>query len=141
MAFEPMTIDHLGHRMYDLPPVISEMVSNSYDADSPKVEITVPTGSLTKKSELIIRDYGHGLNEDEIQNEYLPIGRGRRGADNDDVKSRSGKRHVTGRKGLGKLSAFGAAVEMDIRSIQDGKAICLRLNYEANQRLGNKSPR
>ena len=44
--------------------------------------------------------------------------------------SKNGLRRVTGRKGLGKLSAFGVAAEMDVRAISGGKAVCLRLNYE-----------
>ena len=34
MSFEPMTIEHLGLRLYStLPPVLSELVSNSHDAE------------------------------------------------------------------------------------------------------------
>jgi hypothetical protein len=62
MTFEPMTIEHLGLRLYStLPPVISEFVSNAYDAEAPKVEIHLPKGHLTPKSEVTIRDFGHGM--------------------------------------------------------------------------------
>ena len=48
MPFEAMTIEHLGLKLYSkLPPVISELVSNAYDADSPKVEISLPSGEIT----------------------------------------------------------------------------------------------
>ena len=40
MPFEPMTIEHLGHKLYSrLPPVISELVSNAFDAESPKMRL------------------------------------------------------------------------------------------------------
>ena len=131
MPFEPMTIQHLGLRLYStFPPVISELVSNAYDAESAKVEITLPEGGITPESKVIIRDYGHGLSASEIQNEYLPIGRDRRGAANKNAMSKNGKRRVTGRKGLGKLSSFGIASEMRIRSFRNGNAICLLLNYD-----------
>jgi hypothetical protein len=127
-----MTIQHLGLRLYStLPPVISEFVSNAYDADSPKVEIQLPIGKITQSSEIVIRDFGHGMTASEINEEFLAIGRNRRGPESKNFKSKSGKRRVTGRKGLGKLSAFGVASEMDLRSIQSGQAICLRLNYQA----------
>ena len=130
MQFEPMTIEHLGLRLYNsLPPVITELVSNAYDADSARVDITVPTGELDEKSEVVVRDYGHGMDAAAIQNEYLPIGRNRRGDSSANVKSKSGKRLVTGRKGLGKLSCFGIAEVMEIRSISNGNAIALQLNY------------
>lgn len=131
MPFEPRTVDHLGLQLYGtLPPVISELVSNAYDAESTRVEITLPQGKITSESEVIIRDFGHGLSAEEVQASFLPIGRPRRGEDGKKFMSRTGKVRVTGRKGLGKLSAFGVATEMEVRFIQKGKAICLRLNYE-----------
>ncbi len=131
MRFEPMTIDHLGLRLYStLPPVISELVSNGYDAEAGKVEVTLPDGPITPQSEVIVRDYGLGMSPTELADEYLPIGRSRRGPNEANVMSKNGKRRVTGRKGLGKLSAFGVATEIDVRSIQNGHAVCLRLNYD-----------
>jgi Histidine kinase-, DNA gyrase B-, and HSP90-like ATPase len=131
MPFEPRTVDHLGLQLYGtLPPVISELVSNAYDAESKKVEITLPVGRITPKSEVIVRDYGHGLSATEVQAEFLPIGRPRRGEDGKKFMSRNKKVRVTGRKGLGKLSAFGVATEMEVRFIREGTATCLRLNYE-----------
>lgn len=131
MPFEPTTVDHLGLQLYGtLPPVISELVSNAHDAESTKVEITLPVGSIDEDSEVVIRDYGHGLSPDEIQQEFLPIGRPRRGVDGRNAMSKHGKVKVTGRKGLGKLSAFGVAVEVEVRFIQDGRATCLLLDYE-----------
>lgn len=130
MPFELMTIEHLGLRLYStLPPVISEFVSNAYDGESPKVEVQLPVGTITKDSEVIVRDFGHGMSAREIQAEFLPIGRNRRGHDSKNVRSKNNKRHVTGRKGLGKLSAFGIATEIEVRSIKDKESVCLRLNY------------
>lgn len=131
MPFEPRTVDHLGLQLYGtLPPVIGELVSNAYDAESKRVEITLPNGEITPESEVIIRDYGHGLTAEEVQAMFLPIGLPRRGEDGSRCMSRNGKVRVTGRKGLGKLSAFGVATEMEVRFIQSGNATCLRLNYE-----------
>jgi len=131
MPFEPTTVDHLGLQLYGtLPPVISEFVSNSYDAEASRVEIRLPIGPITSESEVIVRDFGHGLTADEIQDQFLPIGRPRRGEDGKWMMSRNGKVHVTGRKGLGKLSAFGVAAEMEVRFIHNRQATCLRLNYD-----------
>lgn len=125
-----MTIEHLGLRLYStLPPVISEFVSNAYDAESSKVEITIPSGAIDLNSEVVIRDYGHGLDDQEIQDEFLPIGRPRRGLEGKVTMSKNGKVKVTGRKGLGKLSAFGVAEEIELLFIKSGQARCLRLVY------------
>ena len=132
MKFEPMTIQHLGLRLYStLPPVLAELVSNAYDAESPAVEVVLPPDSITPASEVIVRDFGHGMNADELEDEFLPIGRNRRGPDSSNAKSKHGTRVVTGRKGLGKLSSFGIAKEMEIRSIQNGMAWALVLDYDA----------
>ena len=131
MPFQPRTIEHLGLRLYStLPPVISELVSNSFDSESAKVEVILPTDDITSTSEVIVRDFGHAMTPQEIQDEYLPIARNRRGDDSKYTKSKSGKRTVTGRKGLGKLSSFGVAEEMEIRSIRSKNAVTIRLNYE-----------
>lgn len=40
MRFDPNVITHLGIQMYStLPPVISELVSNAYDADATRVVV------------------------------------------------------------------------------------------------------
>ena len=73
MPFEPRTVDHLGLRLYStLPPVISEFVSNAFDAESPKVEVTLPIGPIGAESEVIIRDYGHGLHPKRFRSIFCP---------------------------------------------------------------------
>src|SRR5258708_25882442 len=116
------------------------MVSNAHDAEAPKVEIKLPRDEVTRASEVIVRDYGHGMNADELQKEFLPIGRNRRGANSNSVMSKNGKVRVTGRKGLGKLSAFGVANEMEVRAIQDGNAITLQLVFSDMQEWGRTRP-
>jgi len=88
-----------------------------------------------------VRDYGHGMDQDGLADEYLPIGRNRRGKGASNVKSKSGKRRVTGRKGLGKLSPFGVASEMQVATFRDGECICLRLSYDAMLRWANEHSR
>jgi hypothetical protein len=131
MRFEPMTIEHLGLKLYSqFPPVITEFISNAYDAEASKVDISVPSGEFRDDSEVVVRDYGIGMDADEIQNEYLPIGRNRRGATSQTRKSKNDKRIVTGRKGLGKLSAFGVARQSEVRCIRGGRQITFRLDYD-----------
>jgi DNA mismatch repair ATPase MutL len=74
MKFEPQTIEHLGLKLYvSLPPVIGELVSNAWDADAEKVEVTIPDGPIDENSEVIIRDYGSGMDGDTLQDAYLKI--------------------------------------------------------------------
>lgn len=128
MRFEPTTIENLGLKLYvSLPPVISELVSNAWDADSEVVEINLPEGKIDQNSEVVVRDHGSGMDENSIQNAYLRIGLNRReqlGSDRSLVKSRL----LMGRKGIGKLAAFGIANEIELRTISIGQAICIKLN-------------
>ena len=76
MDFDPNTIEHLGLKLYStLPPVISELVANSWDADAKTVNITIPAGEITPFSEVTIVDDGNGMNEQQIEKAYLKIGR------------------------------------------------------------------
>lgn len=130
MEFEPATIEHLGLKLYvSLPPVIGELVSNAWDADAERVEITLPKGQVTFGSEIIVKDDGHGMNANEVQKAYLRIGRNAREDLKKDTTELKG-RPLMARKGLGKLSSFGIASELEVRTVKDGKAVCIKLNYE-----------
>ena len=99
-----------------LPPVISELVSNAYDADATKV--TIRLNDREPEKFILIEDNGHGMSFDEINEKFLVIGRNRRIADASD-KSRSGNRFVIGKKGIGKLAFFGIANQVEISTIQN----------------------
>ncbi|MFQ5750845.1 MAG: ATP-binding protein [bacterium] len=129
MEFKPTTIEHLGLKLYVfLPPVIVELISNAWDADATKVEVTLPEGEINDDLEVVVRDYGRGMDPDAVQQEYLPIGRNCRNELGRDTSENG--RPLMGRKGIGKLSAFGVASILQIRSIKDGFAVCIELDYD-----------
>ena len=103
MDFEPTTIEHLGLKLYNfLPPVIGELISNAWDGDAEKVEVTLPKGKIIESSEVVVRDCGvhAGMDAESLQKEYLPIGRNTReelGRDTTQYK----RRPLMGRKGIG----------------------------------------
>jgi len=120
MRFDPLTIKHLGVRMYStLSPALAEIISNSYDADATNVTVTLIQEKKIPK-EIKIEDDGIGLSYDEINDKFLLIGRNRRD-DVGDVPSPKYKRYSTGKKGLGKLALFGLANTITISTIQNGK--------------------
>ncbi len=120
LKFDPLTIKHLGVRMYStLPPALAEIISNSYDADANKVTITL-TEENGKPKEIKVVDDGKGLSLEEINNKFLVIGRNRRN-DEGDQPSAKYKRLPTGKKGLGKLALFGLAKTITILTRQNGK--------------------
>lgn len=137
MEVQLTVVDHLGINMYtSLPPVISEIVANSYDADASRVEITIPETEITNDSTIQIRDNGSGMSYDELNSAYLKIGRNRRNDLGND-ESPIYHRKVLGRKGLGKLSVFGVAKQVEIQSIKEGNKVVFEMNIDAIKQSPN----
>lgn len=71
-----------------------------------------------------IKDTGNGMTPTEVQEKFLPINRNRRrdtSGDETVSKTESGKRYVMGRKGIGKLSGFGAASTLTVKTKREGQ--------------------
>lgn len=125
MKFEPNTIQHLGAQMYyTLPPVIAEVIANSYDADADNVTLYLNDES---EKEIIIEDDGNGMNFEELNSKFLKIGRNCRV---DGEKSLKKERFLIGKKGLGKLSFFGIANEIIVDTVKDSKENCFSMDIE-----------
>lgn len=136
MTFDPNTIEHLGVRMYStLPPVLAELIANSYDADAKNVTLTLDdeTGG---KERIIIEDDGSGMTFDDINDKFLRIGRNRRIEESN--QATSGGRKIIGKKGLGKLSFFGIAHEVEIDTKKNGKRNVFVMNWGKIKASGNK---
>lgn len=113
MDYDSSTIDHLGMQLYSsFPPVLAELISNSYDAEAHNVTISI---DYIKKVVTVVDD-GHGMTHIELNSEFLRIGRNRRQSIYG-TYSKNKLRKVTGRKGLGKLSVFGIASQIEVISI------------------------
>lgn len=126
MSFDPHTIEHLGIKMYSrLPNAIAELIANAYDADAHNVFINIT--ETEKNRSISVLDDGVGMTFDEINRKFLRIGRKRRIDDNG--LSPSGKRKVTGRKGLGKLAFFGIGNTIEIETKKAGKATKFIMNW------------
>ena len=132
------TLVHLGVQNYKQRNVaIAELVANCWDAGANNVYIDAPLDQAydRDKSEITIRDDGSGMDEDEVQDAYLVIGRNRR----DDGGLMAGKRKVMGRKGIGKLAGFGVAAKMRVVTWKSGKAAELELDVSALKKKDNEA--
>lgn len=126
MSFDPKTIQHLGIRMYStLPPVIAELIANSYDADAENVLITLL--DVDGKKEIIVEDDGLGMTFTELNEKFLRIGRNRR--DEEGIQKTPKGRKIIGKKGLGKLSFFGIAQEVELNTRKNGKQNSFVMNW------------
>lgn len=126
LKFDPNTIEHLGISLYSkLPNVLSELVSNSWDADAESVSINFIDKGDSK--EIVYSDDGEGMTFGELQDKYLVIGRNRR----ESISQISPKgRKVIGKKGLGKLSVFGICDVIELISVKNGIKNHFRMNLD-----------
>lgn len=101
----------------------------------PKRKAYVVIDPLPDDLTITIRDAGHGMTAQEMAERFLPLNRNRRRAANSgeeiDFYSEAGKRLVMGRKGIGKLSAFGVAARMTIRSKRKGQPFWTELDLQS----------
>lgn len=120
MTFDPHTIEHLGIKMYSvLPNAMAELIANAYDAEADNVYIKLYDNDSGKK--IVVSDDGVGMDFDEINDNFLRIGKKRREVD--DGYSINHKRKVSGRKGLGKLAFFGIGDTIEIKTRKNGKEV------------------
>lgn len=128
LVFDPNTIEHLGISLYSkLPSVLSELISNSWDADADTVLINFQVNESDK--EIHYTDDGNGMDFQELQDKYLVIGRNRR-KDTEKQVSDVKKRKVIGKKGLGKLSVFGICDVIEVVSIKKGLKNHFKMSLE-----------
>jgi hypothetical protein len=66
-------VRHLSIGLYrNFARAVKELISNSYDAGATEVKIKLDL--LSKPPKIILRDNGHGMNKDDIENRFLKIG-------------------------------------------------------------------
>lgn len=130
MTIELNVINHLGLNMYTtLPAVISEQVANGWDADTNFVDVTLDDSEIVEDATISIVDRGGiGMSFEEVQEKYLRVGRKKREEEGTDYSP--GGRRVMGRKGIGKLSAFGIARQLEIRSVKEGKVTHFLMDFD-----------
>src|SRR6266478_4566980 len=99
LSIDLNALNHLGINLYsNMPAVISEVVAISWD---------------NKKETIAISDDGVGMSKDDINQRYLKVGYRKR---DEMIRTPKFKRHVMGRKGIGKLSLFSIADTIEVRS-------------------------
>ena len=135
LKFLGALVEQLGAQMYpSATATIAELISNAWDADARNVWVEMPFGEpWTEDSRIVVLDDGHGITYREADEAYLVVGRKRRKEGNTD-QSRGG-RPLHGRKGIGKLAAFGTAKILECYTVpkeepQAGPT-SFRLDYDA----------
>lgn len=142
-----------------------EFAANAYDGDAPSVDIQLDAGAIEVARgkmrasvkaiakaagteppsfvedalpglTVVIRDSGHGMLPLEVQDKFLPINRDRRrDPSTKRDKTEAGVRYVMGRKGIGKLSGFGAADTMIVRTKRLGETFATEFTLRQDDLL------
>ena len=131
LKFLGALVEELGRRMYpSATATIAELISNAWDADAANVWVEIPFGKpWNTDSKIIVVDDGNGMAREEARTRYLLVGSKRREGGND--LSDQKKRKVHGRKGVGKLAAFGTADVLQVTTKPDGGSVtAFILDYE-----------
>ena len=131
-------LNHLGINLYsNVPAVLSEVVANSWDADSEAVRITV----ASKDKTVTIEDDGVGMTKDDVNQRYLHVGYQRRIDPKGLAVTAKWKRPVMGRKGIGKLSLFSIANIVKVYTTKNGTTSGLEMNLEDIKKvIGSGAP-
>ena len=97
MTLSLNVLRHLGFGLYsNIAAVLSEVVSNAWDADAENVSIFIDAD----KDRVIIEDDGHGMTVGDTNDKYLTVGYERRKSER---RTPVMDRPAMGRKGIGKL--------------------------------------
>lgn len=122
-------LNHLGMGLYsNTPAVLTEIISNAWDADAENVDITLNTTNNT----VTIADDGHGMTRYDIQNKFLHVGYARRSDDRQTSDTKN--RQVMGRKGIGKLAMFSLAKIIEITTKKENEdAVAFSIDVEKLQ--------
>ncbi|MEE7462078.1 hypothetical protein MFUR16E_12615 [Methylobacterium fujisawaense] len=100
----------------------------------PRRKAKVVIDPLSEALSIEIVDGGHGMTAKEMAERFLPLNRNRRrgrSKEEEDFYSEAGKRLVMGRKGIGKLSGFGVAERVTVRSKRKGQPYWTEINLRA----------
>ena len=125
LSIDLSVLKHLGINLYsNVPAVLSEIVANAWDADASEVRIHWNQELET----IVIKDDGVGMTREQVNRRFLTVGYRRREAQPGLTPIH--KRSPMGRKGIGKLSLFSIAGEIDVETSHDGAVSAFRMRLE-----------
>lgn len=129
LRFGGRLVEQLGAQLYPrVTASVAELVSNAWDADAKNVWITIPFDQDWKHEAVIeVLDDGIGMTREEASKKYLIVGRNRR---LDSGETSPSGRALHGRKGIGKLAAFGTAGYLECVTARDSKTTAFGIDYD-----------
>lgn len=128
MTVDLAIIESLGINLYsNAAAVLSELVANAYDADATEVRITWKTDENQNVVEVV--DNGVGMDISDVNEKFLVTGYKKRQVEGS--TSQRWQRPYMGRKGIGKLSVFSIARDVEVYSTKAGtNSLGLEINIK-----------
>lgn len=129
LRFGGRLVEQLGAQLYPrVTASVAELVSNAWDADAANVWITIPFDEDWKQQAAIeVLDDGNGMTREQARAQYLIVGRNRR---LEGGETSEGGRPLHGRKGIGKLAAFGTAGYLECVTTRNGETTAFGIDYD-----------
>jgi hypothetical protein len=130
LRFGGSLVEQLGAQLYPrVTASVAELVSNAWDADATDVWIKMPFGDAWGEDATIeVIDNGHGMTREDARERYLMVGRNRRKEDGRETSL--GGRPLHGRKGIGKLAAFGTSAWLECVTRRGEATTAFAIDYE-----------
>ncbi|QCH22640.1 ATP-binding protein [Mycobacteroides salmoniphilum] len=127
MKISMSVFEALGINLYsNAAAVLAELVANGWDADANLVQVSWQTEGEEPCVE--IRDDGHGMSREDLNDKFLTVGYPKRANEGD--RSYQYKRLYMGRKGIGKLSVFSIADTVEVYSAKGGSQNAFKIEVE-----------
>jgi len=128
-------VRQLGAQLYPSATAsVAELISNAWDANATRVWVTMPFGDWTN-GEIVVVDDGHGMTFEQARDLYLHVGLDRRQRGQ---RTEGGLRLAHGRKGIGKLAAFGTGRLLEVKSRRtDQEEVAFGMDYDEIRRLAS----
>lgn len=136
LKFGGSLVEQLGAQLYpSVTATVAELISNAWDADAANVWVDIPFDEdwNNPSAQIVVTDDGHGMTRDQAQDAYLVVGRRKRFGVLGDRSE--GGRLVHGRKGIGKLAAFGTAGYLECATLRQGSLTTFGIDYDELRRL------
>ncbi|HRP99682.1 MAG TPA: ATP-binding protein [Terrimesophilobacter sp.] len=136
LKFGGSLVEQLGAQLYpSVTATVAELISNAWDADANNVWVEIPFDEdwSSASAQISVIDDGHGMTRTQAQDAYLVVGRRKRFSSLGDRSE--GGRLVHGRKGIGKLAAFGTAGYLECTTLRDGVLTSFGIDYDELRRL------
>ena len=109
---DPRLASLLGENYRSTEAALKELVDNSWDADAETIRISL--ASPLSGDPIVVEDFGSGMTEAQVRDEYLKVASDRRARKGDRTTRFS--RLVKGRKGIGKFAGLMIADTMRIET-------------------------